>query len=633
MSTEPERLQRYLVAILYADVVGFSRMTEEDEESTYRALRASLDFFTDTIEAHGGKVVNYAGDAVLAMFHSAEDALVCAAHVQIELKVRNQSLEDKSRIQFRIGLNLGDIIEDHDDIYGNDVNVAARLESFGRPGGICVSGAFYSAVIKKLPFDFEFQGEQQVKNISEPVRVYHAKLKPDAVLPEPHAKTEVVITARSRNLLFPIFSVLIAVAIVIVASVLWVPRDKGTQAEQFKPAVTENPSIIVLPFNDMSEKSDQEYFVDGITEDIITDLSHISGLKVMARNTSFRYKGEVVSPQQVGNDLNVHYLLEGSVRKQGDNLRITAQLIDTSDGFHVWAERYDRKLVEVFAVQDEVTRKIVEALAINLSKQEEKILAHEATHSFAAYDMFLQGQRNYMLRTKETNQQAQEKYRQATELDPGYARSYGGLAVAVAFSVRQNWADSPGIMLERALELAKIAVSLNKSSPQTYWALGYVHLFRKEYKEALKAIEQSIAIAPNYADGYGMLSLINNHLGNAEEAIRLIKKAMLLNPYYTWEYPWNLGRAYYSLGQYERAIEELQKALARNENAVPPRLFLAASFSQLKMKDDAEWEVDQIMVINPDFTLSHLAKAAPPFEDKEQLERVMHDLRTAGLPE
>jgi len=395
----------------------------------------------------------------------------------------------------------------------------------------------------------------------------------------------------------------------------------------------EMPSIAVLPFENMSGDPEQEYFSDGISEDIITDLSRLNNLVVIARNSSFTYKGTTSKIEDIGNVLNVSHVLEGSVRRSGVRVRITAQLIDASNGEHIWAERYDRELNDVFAVQDEVTKKIVNALAVRLSAAEKEKLGHSSTNNIAAYDVFLRGQQYFAQRTKEGNELAREAYRQAIEHDPTYARAYGALAVVLTNDFRNDWTE---LSLEearaRALELAQKAVALDRSSPQAYWALGFVYLFSKQYDEAAEAAKQAVALAPNYADGYGLLAFINNFQGRAEDAIRYIRKAMALNPYYTYDYPWNLGRAYYTLSRYPEAVEALQDALERNESTLYPRLFLAASYVRLGKQDDAEWEIEQIEITNPGTTLTHLANTFP-VKDEDQMNAFLEDLRKAGLPE
>ena len=402
------------------------------------------------------------------------------------------------------------------------------------------------------------------------------------------------------------------------------------------PPINENspslPSIVVLPFENLGEDTTHDNFVDGITEDIVTDLSRLSNLLVMASNTSFQYKGRLVSPQDIRKELKVDFVLKGNIRRSGDTIRINAQLIDTKTGFNTWAERYDRDVAKVFIVREEVTNSIVKALAVNITSQEKQRLVHKTTGNLEAYDFFQEGQRISKISTKETNQQAREVYRKAIELDPDYGRAYGALAYSLAFSYRRGWTDAPVESLDRALELAMQAVTHDDSTPQTWWALGYVYLMRKEFDQAEKAAAQAINVAPNYADGYGLLALINNNLGNPKTAIKLINRGMRLNPYYTWDYPYNLGCAYYMLGDYDTAITELEKAQERNEYAIPIKLYLAASYAKAGRQDDAEWVVEQLQILSPITTITHTEKTVP-IVNSSLRRTLLEDLRKAGLPE
>jgi TolB-like protein/Tfp pilus assembly protein PilF len=394
----------------------------------------------------------------------------------------------------------------------------------------------------------------------------------------------------------------------------------------------EKPAIAVLSFTNMSGDPEQEYFADGISEDIITDLSQLSNLVVIARNSSFTYKGTSTKVQEIGEDLAVQYVLEGSVRKSGNRVRITAQLVDTGNGHHLWAQRYDRELTDVFALQDDITRQIVNALSVQLSDAEKRNLGRVATSSFEAYDLFLQAQRISAGFTEQGFDQAVSLYREAINLDPGFARAYGALGVALTRQVNRGYSDSPAQARERALALARKAVSVDPQSPHAQWALGFVYLWGKQFNEAVEALQHAIALSPNYADGYALLALVNNNLGQGEDAIRLIKKGMELNPHYSWDYLYNLGRAHYTLGNYDEAVLHLEKAIERNEEVITPRLYLAASYVHLDRQDDAEWEVEQTEMLNPRYTLSYLQKVQP-FGDDDLRNRFIDDLRTAGLPE
>jgi TolB-like protein/DNA-binding winged helix-turn-helix (wHTH) protein/Flp pilus assembly protein TadD len=425
-------------------------------------------------------------------------------------------------------------------------------------------------------------------------------------------------------------------AAILVFGLVWLWPESPTQS---KPATTVHkgdnlvlPSIIVLPFENLSDDPKQEYLADGITEDIITDLSRLSNLLVIASNTSFTYKGKQVTLEDVATDLNVVFVLKGSIRQLDDAVRVNAQLVNTTTGFNTWAQRYDRKISEVFTVQDEVTQSIVEALAIKMTSQEKQRLSQKTTNSLKAYDFFQEGQKIIRVNTKETNAQARAMYREAIELDPDYGRAYGAMAYTLAADFRRGWTDTPLWTLDRALELAKKAVALDDSTPQTYWALGFVYLNRKEYDHAEKAVEQAINIAPNYADGYGLLALINSFLGKPERAIELNNKAIRLNPYYTFEYLYIHGMAYYKLGDYDAAIAILEEAQERNANAIQVKVFLAASYVRSGRQDDAEWVINELQVLSPTATITGLDNAIP-IAVPEFKHALLDDLRKAGLPE
>ena len=420
--------------------------------------------------------------------------------------------------------------------------------------------------------------------------------------------------------------------LVVIAAMVTITLYRGAYLTGEPASPEKPPTIIVLPFENISGNEQHDTFADGITEDIITDLSGLSNLKVIASNTSFALKGRKVSPLEIAKEIKVDYVLQGSIRRQRDAIRVNARLVDARSGYQKWAERFDRQVTEVFAVQDEVTGAILEALSLNLSQHEKAHLVKRATNNLAAYGHFQEGQRLSKINTPETNRQAQAEYRKAIELDPGYGRAYGALGYTMAYSYRRAWTENPVLTLDRALVLARKGVELDDTIPQTYWSLGYVQLMRKEFVAAEATLSEALAISPNYADGYGLLALIKNGRGDPKAAISLVKKGMELNPYYTWDYPYNLGRAYYALGDADRAIDLLEKARARNENAMPIRLHLAASYVRAGRQDDAEWEVEEIRSLNPKETLSQLRKAHP-VEDSETLSMLLQDLRAAGLPE
>lgn len=393
-----------------------------------------------------------------------------------------------------------------------------------------------------------------------------------------------------------------------------------------------SPAIAVLPFENLGVDRADDRLADGITEDIITDLSRLSGVLVMASNTTSAYRGSQVSAAEIGHDLNVRFVLKGSLRRLGDTVRVNAQLVDTETGFNAWAQRYDQKLIEVFAVQNDMTRSIVQALAVKITNQEKARLSRRATDSLQAYDLFQEGQKLATNRTKDAFEQAREAFQAAIALDPNYGRAFGALAVTLAFDFQGGWVDSPVETLDRALVLAKKAVDLDDSVPQTYWALGFVHLMRQDYDNAEASVTQAIRIAPNYADGYGLLAAIHMHKGEPKRALEINAKGMRLNPYYGWQYIYTHGGSYYMLGEYAKAIPLLEEAQSRNPNALYIKLFLAASYINVGRQSDAEWTVNELLAQSPTASLSEIEKGFPvaSLGFKQVL---LADLRKAGLPE
>ncbi len=630
MPTGPKPLERKLAAILYADVAGYSRLTGEDEEGTHRCLSAYLDVLTATINSYHGKVLHYAGDAVLADFATVSDALTCAAAIQQDLKERNQALPEHRRVQFRIGVNLGEVIAGRGEIYGDGVNVAARLESLAEPGGICVSGTVYDAIGTKLPLDYEFLGEQQVKNIAKPVRAYRAALRPGGELPPPRAGAKA--RRPRRYALTTAVAVAVGLFIVVGATAWFAPRFLETGAEKTATLpFPDKPSIAVLPFSNLSGDVKDEYFTDGMTNDLITELSRLSDLLVIASNSVFTYKGRPVKVQEVSRDLGVRYVLEGSVQRASDRLRINAQLIDASTGHHLWAERFDRKLEDVFALQDEITQKIVTALSVKLTEEEHKRLAQRHTSSIEAYDYFLQAQALLNLRTRRENERARTLYQRAIELDATFARAYGGLALTHVADIREGWSTGPDETKKQALLLAQKAVALDDVLPEPHFVLGNVHLWRKEHGQAMVAIRRSLVLRPSYADAYSVLGAVQNYAGAPTESVALLHKAMRLNPTASYVYFQVLGQAHYLLGEYHEALLALTTAIDRNPAHFGTRLLLAATYVRLGQLDDAGWLVDQILADDLQFNLDHWVQSQV-YADPAPLAGYIADLRKAGLP-
>jgi adenylate cyclase len=503
--------------------------------------------------------------------------------IQRQLAESSASVPEDAKLRFRVGVNLGEVIVDRDDIYGDGVNVAARLESLAEPGGICISSMVHDQVEGKLDLGFEDMGEREVKNISRPVRAYRILIDDPVVRP---------IEA---------------------------------------PMLPDKPSIAVLPFVNMSADPEQEYFSDGITEDLITDLSKISGLFVVARNAVFLYKGKAVKPVEVSRELGVRYVLEGSVRKAGDRVRISAQLIDPPTGYHLWAERYDRDLTDIFALQDEITEKIVKALEVKLTEGEQEQVARRYTENLEAYDYFLRGRAYQVRATIEDNTREREMFERAIELDPSFAGAYAVLSHTHFRDWRNQWSEDPQT-LERAFEAAQKAVALDDSLPLAHTYLAWAYVWKKQHEQAIAEAERAIALDPNFAEGYARLGNILNMAGRPEEGINMVKKAMRLDPHYPPTYLLFLGYGYYAMGQYEEAVAPLKRSVTRDPDFLSPHRTLAVIFSELGRKEEARAEVAEMLRISPGVSLEG-ERERLAFKDQAVSERYLEGLRKAGLPE
>jgi adenylate cyclase len=610
----------------------------EDEAATVRTITAYRQLMTALIQDHRGRVVDSPGDNILAEFSSVVDAVQCAMETQRDLKAQNAQLPENRRMEFRIGINLGDVIEEEGRLYGDGVNIAARLESLAEPGGICVSGTVFEHTRNKMALEMEYLGDQNVKNIADPVSVYRILLEPGDK-PKPRG----MIHDRSRRRLWALLAVVSLLVLLAVAVWIWKPAvgPSSGSAEVVSEQLStfealDNPSIAVLPFENMSADPEQEYFSDGITEDIITDLSKISTLLVIARNSTFVYKGQPINIQDVGADLGVAYVLEGSVRKAGERVRITAQLIDATTGGHLWAERYDRDLEDIFAVQDEVVEKIVASLTLTLTEDEQEHLARDTTGDLEAYDLAKRGWWYYHQLTQETNKQARQLFEMAIDRDPRYADAYAGLGLTYYEEWAQQWSQDPKI-LERAYDLATEAVNLNDSRVAAHTLLSHVYLRKGEYEQAVIEQERAIDLDPNDADGYRDLAEALIFAGRPEEAIEHIEKAMSLNPHYPVTYPFTLGFAYVGLAfkdgspeYYERAIAAEQEAISINPNFTGSHLILAYIFNETGREEEARAQIAQALSINPQLSLASLRESVP-FKDPAVSEAFLDALRDAGL--
>ncbi len=582
-------MERRLAAILAADVVGYSRLIRADEEGTLAALKAlRKDLIDPKIAEHQGRIVKLMGDGMLAEFGSVIGAVNMAVQAQQAIAQRNSELPEDRRIAFRVGINLGDVVIDGDDIHGDGVNLAARLEALAEPGGICISAAVYDQVRDKLDLPFRDMGEQMVKNIDRPVRVWQwgAVATPGTAAP-PAASTPL--------------------------------------------ALPDKPSIAVLAFQNMSGDPEQEYFSDGIAEDIITDLSKISGLFVIARHSAFAYKDKSANLQEVSRELGVRYVLEGSVRKAANRVRVTAQLIDGSTGGHVWAERYDRDMTDIFAVQDELTNEIVSKLVPTLTEDERLRLGRKGTTNIDAYDCFIRARTQTWLLTKESNAQSHSLLRRAVEIEPGFAAAYSFIAFNHVMEYVNRWTDDFEQSLEAGLATARKAVELDDTEPMAHFALGLAWQWSRNQLRAIAEANRCLALDPNSPEGHLTLSHSLIFAGRFEEAIDTLDKYLRLDPHH-FDIALNfLAEAHYQIGNYDLAITHLKRRLDRNATSAVSRMLLAACYGQLGRIEEARTEWARALRDNPNYSLEHRQRVLP-YDDTSYLERFLDGLRKAGLP-
>ncbi len=624
MPPEPKALERKLAAILYADVAGYSRLTGEDEEGTHRTLSAYLDVITTTINSYHGKVLHYAGDAVLADFATVSDALTCAAAIQEDLKARNQDVPDNRKVQFRVGVNLGEVIADRGEIYGDGVNVAARLESLAEPGGICISGMVYDAIGIKLPLEYQFLGEQEVKNIAKPVRAYRAELRPSATLPMPSARPKP--RRPLRQLIGAAAAAVVLVGLAVGVTTWWVQQGSTLEGRVALP-LPDKPSIAVLPFQNLSGDPQQEYFSDGITNDIITDLSKFRDLFVIASNTVFTYKGKPVKARDVSRELGVRYVLEGSVQRASEKVRVNAQLIDATTGHHLWAERYERNLKDLFLLQDEIVQTIVRTLAVKVGTAERERAMRKDTESLEAYDYVLRG-REYLSRsTRSTNIEARQMFQRAIELDPRYGSAYVGLGWTYRRDVTLGWTEFPNQALQQAHDLAQKALNLEESAA-AHRLLGWVYGVRRQYDLARRELERALELNPNDADGHADLGDVLLFGGQAEEAIRSLETALRFNPNLDAGSVVALGLAYYIKGRYDDSIATLERNLTRNRDIAFNHIVLAAAYAQAGRPKDAARAAAAVRRLHPFF---EVASFGTRFRNPQDRASIAQGLYKAGL--
>ncbi|MCP2500676.1 MAG: adenylate/guanylate cyclase domain-containing protein [Deltaproteobacteria bacterium] len=629
-----DKPKRKLAAILSADAAGYSRLMEEDEAGTLKTLKAHFQVMSSQVENHRGRVVAVHGDSLLAEFDSVVDAVQCAMEIQKEIKARNDDLPEKSRMPFRIGINLGDVIEEGGNVYGDGVNVAARLEGLADPGGICISRSVHDQVKNKLSVGYQSMGAHSVKNIAEPVQVYRIQTEPDAF-------GKAVGRAWYRLKQWQKVALAIGIALLPVFVGLAVKKyidQSGSSpgifaffTEKTALPLPDKPSIAVLPFENMTGDPKQEYFTDGFTEQIITSLSKISSLFVISRNSSFTYKGKPVKVGKVSKELGVRYVLEGSIQKSGDRVRINAQLIDAISDQHLWAENYDRSMKDIFALQDEITLKILTALQVNLTSGEQARVWAKGTKNLEAYLKVMQARESILVGNAASVARGRQLAEEAIELDPQYAKAFGYIGTSHVMDFLLYSSKSPKESLEQAVEWLQKAVAMDDSLADAHARLAHAYTFVNRHEEAIAEAEKAMAMDPNSAEVHNSACYALRFSGKAAEAVLACKKAIRLEPFAPGNYYGNLGMAYFQNGSdCEEAVKVCGEGLKRAPDSMIVHFMATTVFSACGKEKEARKTAKELLRINPKFSAESFAKRLPQKDQKEK-DRIVDALRKAGL--
>ena len=585
------RPRRDLSAILFADVHGYAKLMDRNEERTYERVTRSIRLIKSLIGDYGGRVMNVAGDGVLALFESAPQALKFAVTIQEEFRNETVWSPDDEAVAFRIGINVGEVLVDEDsNVQGRSVNVAARIQALARPGGICVSEAVRRAVHDGLGVSIRSLGPQNLKNIAEPIEIFAIEVNGPQLPPS-------------------------------------VPR---LLAPSTSPGLAINPedqaSVAVLPLDNLSGDPRNQHLCDGITGDIITNLSRFRDLLVIARHSAFLFKGQSLSGEQIGRHLGVRYLFTGGLQRSGTKLRLRVELCEAESGRVIWSDRYSGILGDVFEFQDDVTAVIAARLAIQIDTAEQRRLLSEAPPDLRAYGLILRGQQLSLLVARDANLHARRLFEEAAHRDPGYSRSYAGLARSFQEAWRYRWSESPDQCLNRAIELAEHAITLDPADARGHAALGQARLFRREHEYSLASYERALQLNPNDADVLADTGHCVSSCGDHGRAIHLLQRAMRLNPYYPDWYLWNLGEVHFNLGRYDDAISTLNQMRDQSD----AYRLLAASHALLGQMEKARHFAAQVLVLQPEFTLERW-REVPPDRNPEPRERYLEGLKKAGL--
>jgi TolB-like protein/class 3 adenylate cyclase/Tfp pilus assembly protein PilF len=637
-----QEVKRKLTAILGADVKGYNRLVAKDEVGTLQTLNTYREVIAGRILDHHGRVVDASGDNVLAEFASVVDAVECAIGIQRQLRARNDKLALNRRMEFRIGINLGEVVEEEERIFGDGVNIATRLQSLADAGGVCISGMVYEHIKNKLPFRYEYIGKQKVKNIAATVKVYRVMIEPGTLISVVSRWKRAGVNYWKR--IHPVFKIL--VALVVAVNGLWqlyprfisrpaevTPKDKimhVASKEKMAFPLPDVPSIAVLPFVNMTGDPKQEFFSDGITEDIITALSKVPMLFVIARNSTFAYKGKAVNVKQISEELGVQYVLEGSVQRSANRVRITAQLIDALTGHHIWAERYDRDLRDIFTLQDEIATNILTAMRVNITEGKQALHRDKGIRNLNCYLKFLEA-RQYLYRgTIESNNLARGMVEELLVMCPESSSAYTVLANTYLMDYWYGSGKSAQESIEKGIQLAQKAIALDDAYFWPHCLLSHFYTQKREHEKSLAEAERAVALDPNGGEVYAWYALSLTLSGRPEEAIPLFQKAIRLNPFGPAWYFFNLGNALRDAGRFEEAVSAHKKALQRSPDSLLTHVFLTATYSMMGREKEACAEAAEVLRINPEFSVGYFAKALA-YKDQEVPNKLIDALHKAGL--
>ena len=605
-----EGYKRKLTTIFSTDAVGYSRLMGDDEAATVHTIELYRKIISDLISQYRGRVIDSPGDNLLAEFASVVDAVQCAVAVQKELQSRNAELAENRKMEFRIGINLGDVIEEGDRIYGDGVNIAARLESLSDPEGICISKTAFDHIETKLPLGYEYIGGQEVKNIVSPVETYKVIMDPRVTVA---GRLKLPSNKVTRNIIWGAVAVLLLLA----AIGIWQfykrsPSLETAAVERMAYPLPDKPSIAVLPFDNLSGDTEQEYFSDGLTDDIIAALSRIPNLFVITRNSTFTYKGKPVKVQQVSEELGVRYVLEGSVKKSKDKIRVTAQLIDSISGHHLWANQYERNLTDIFAIQDEITKKIITAMQVQLTGGEQARVIAKGTDNLEAYFLVLKANDFIRRINIENNAMARQLAKEAIDLDPEYSVAYLVLADTHTYDFWTDPNTPQELSLAEAKRLLQKAIDLDDSYAEAYSHLGWVYTMERKNDKALELAQKALSLNPNSAATHFRLGKVLTFAGKPEASILEYKKAIRLNPFPPCIYFWSLGLSYAATQQYDEGIKWCEKAIQQEPDNLMARVMLTAIYGLAGRDREAQTEAIEVLRINPYFSLERFAKRAAP---------------------